>query len=214
MKNPPILWLLLVLAPALGHAQQFKLVPGETDADGTPLTGAKVCLNGPLYTCYPMSSLTRGDMTYQFGLDPHATAIATPGPGPWLLFDATFSGGGSGTLTKFEIIRSEGTYLVGVLSGVALTNVSDFKIWHEPSISPYPLVVSADFVWGKGETHFARHFYVVEVRRYDPVEREYMRVLSYRTSRKYSGGDSTPIRVIAPERVHILRRLRALHFKS
>jgi hypothetical protein len=199
----------LVLAPAPLLAQQLKLVPGSIE-DGIPVTGAKVCLNGPLYTCYSMSSLTRGDVTYVFGLDPHARAISTPGPGPWLLFDATFSAGGKNILTKYEIIRSEDTYLVGVLHGVELTNLGDFKIWNEPAISPFPLVVSADVVPSKRERQSRPHFYTVEVRRYDPVEREYFRVLSYRTPRKYSRGHSSSTRVITPEHARILRRLQTL----
>jgi hypothetical protein len=205
------LFLPLIVACLLGSAYSqdplFTLVPGNLDPDGIPISDAKVCLTGAHPTCYHMPDLTRGDVTYVFGLDPHAEAMMAPGPVPWLLFDATYSALGSGSLTQYAILRSEGTYLVDVLSGVALTNVSDHAIWHEPKFSPFPLVVSADFVWGKNETHFGRHSHTVEVRRYDPDEHEYFRILTYRTSRKYAGGDSAPIRVLAPERAEILRRL-------
>jgi hypothetical protein len=211
-----LLLIAILVATIPTHAQQFKLLPGTTDSDGLPTSGAKFCLNGPLFTCYPMSSMTQGDVTFDFGLDPHATAIAKPGPGPWILFEATFSGGGSGTLTRYDIIRSEDTYLVSVLANVALTNQSDHAIWHEPRLSQYPLFVTADFLWDfhKKETHFAHHFYTIHVYRYDPNEREYFSVLTYKTRHKYRGLDDTDkINILHPERPEIVRRLYDLHLK-
>ena len=101
-----------------------------------------------------------------------------------------------------------------MLSDVALTNVSDHAVWNEPTISPYPIFVTADFVWNfaAGETHFSKHYFTVDVWQYDQKKKLYTRVTSYRTARRYDGGDSVgTVSVISPERAEILRHLAALN---
>jgi hypothetical protein len=109
---------------------------------------------------------------------------------------------------RLAILRPEDDRVfVNLLPYVALTNVSEHAIWTILPASPYPVLVNADFIWGKGEPHFAPHYHTVEAWRYDPATDHYRKVVSYRTSKKYEGSDSGPISVLGPERAEILRRL-------
>jgi hypothetical protein len=47
----------------------------------------------------------------------------------------------------------------------------------------------------------------VEAWRFDTATDRYRKVILYRTSKKYEGGDSGSISVLTPERKEILRRL-------
>ena len=151
---------------------------------------------------------------YQFGLEPKMKRLPLPNGDSWLLFSATFSGGGSGTLTRYAILRKDGSHLINLLPEVALTNNSDHAIWNEPELSKYPLFVTADFIWDfkTGETHFNKHLFNIEVWQFDLAKDHYVRAPSYTTKKKYYGldaGDS--IVVIAPERSEIVRRLRLVN---
>lgn len=152
---------------------------------------------------------------YQFGLSPGWQRLAVPNGGTWILFSATFSGGGSGTLTRYAILRSESLgaspRLINLLPGVALTNNSDHAIWNDRKLSPFPLFITADFIWDfeAGESHFSQHRFLVKVWRFDPSKGRYVLALSYKTVKKYVGLDaSDAVNVIAPERGEIVRRLR------
>jgi len=122
-----------------------------------------------------------------------------------------FSGGGSGTLMRLAVLRYEvdgaSGRIVNLLPFVAITNVGEEAIWTLPGVSKYPVLADADFVWGDGESHFGDHFYNVEVWTFEPSTELYAKVLSYRTSKKYPGGDDAEVKVLVPEREEILRRL-------
>ena len=217
MKTTPTCFLLLTMftVSALAQARKLTLSAGKTDADGFPLTGASFCLESPQTLCYQMPDLKNGDVTYQFGLEPHAEVLPQAKAGPWFLFSATFSGGGSGTLTRYTILCTEVSHIVNLLpDNVALTNASEHAIWTNIELSPYPILVTADFDWDfdAGETHFARHHYFVNAWRFDPKKNLYEKAFAYRTAKKYDSlDDADTINVIDPERPEILRRLAALN---
>ena len=79
---------------------------------------------------------------------------------------------------------------------------------------PVKGTASADFNWDidAGETHFSKHYFTIEVWRYDQKQDAYTKALSYRTTHQYDGGDSADaVRVIAPEHSEILHRLHTLN---
>jgi hypothetical protein len=205
-----VVMLVCLFSPAIAQAPETTLIPGKTDADDLPLSGAKFCPTSPSNTCFQMPSLRNGDVTYEFGLEPHVRALAVPGNTSWYLFDAMFSGGGSGTLTRYAILRKENAHVVNLLPVVALTNVSESAVWTQPQISPYPLFITADFIWNfdAGETHFGKHLFGIEAWRFDPSKDHYVRAIFYKTARKYDGDDaSDSVSVITHERPEIFRRL-------
>ena len=197
-----------------GPFPKFTLQQGRVDRDGLPLSGASLCVLPAARPCFAMPPHTEDDgskVTFDFGLDPRAERFPMTGGASVVFFSAEFSGGGSGTLDRLAMLRSnaDGT-LTNLLPYVAVTNVSDRALWRLPTISPYPVLVLADFIWNfeAGETHFSQHFFNVEVYRFDSATDRYLKALSYKTAKKYDGGDGGDrIRVLAPERPEILRRL-------
>jgi hypothetical protein len=198
-------------APSPEIFPRFSLIEGQLDQDGFPTSGAKLCLAGRQKGgCYQMPSHTSdgsGKLTYEFGLEPHASILPLTNGGSWAFFSATFSAGGSGTLTRLALLQYQhGGILLNLLPYVAVTNVSEHAVWTIPSASAYPVLVIANFVWRSDETHFAPHHSVVEAWRFDNATDRYKKAVSYQTSKKYEGGDYGPISVLGPERGEILRR--------
>ena len=191
---------------------QYTLTEGKLDADGLPISGAKLCVPGRQENCYQMPSETysNSDLKYEFGLGPHAERLLLPNGGSWVFFSAMFSGGGSGTLTRFAVLRyGSDAKMENLLPWVGATNVSEWAMWTVKDASAYPVLVHADFVWGDGESHFDFHFYKVEAWRFDAGADRYEKAFEYKTSRKYGGGDASPIRILGPERAEIIRHLKA-----
>ncbi|WP_188552229.1 hypothetical protein [Edaphobacter dinghuensis] len=192
----------------------FTVQKGQVDQDGFPISGAKLCISRRPGICYQMPSHTAmGNVTYEFGLDPHSERISAIEGNSWIFFSAMFSAGGSGTLTRFAMLRYEedngGASITNLLPYTGATDESEHAIWRISSVSKYPILVEADFIWGQGETHFdSPHFYTAETWTFDPKSDRYAKTLSYKTSKKYSGGDSTPIQVLESERRTILQRLQ------
>ena len=226
MKIAFVLGVALLFAKTLSSGQtihalssatfpSFTVAEGKLDENGFPTSGAKLCLAGEKSICYQMPSHTpqrSNQLTYEFGLEPHAKVLPLPSGGSWAFFSALFSGGGSGTLTRLAILRyqsGEGNseVLVNLLPYIGLTNVSEHAIWKIPSVSPYPVLVYADFIWSSGETHFTPHYYTIDAWQFDTSTDRYRKAVSYRTSKKYEGGDSGPVSALEPERAEILRRL-------
>ena len=226
MKITFVLSMALLMAQTISSGQtshalssatfpRFKVAEGKLDENGFPTSGARLCLASEKSICYQMPSHTpqgSTQVTYDFGLEPHAEILRLTDGGSWALFSAMFSAGGSGTLTRLAILRyqkGEGNsgVLINLLPYIGVTNVSEHDTWSIPSVSPYPVLVKADFIWGSGETHFAPHYYTIEAWRFDAATDHYEKAVSYRTSKRYEGGDSRPIAVLGPERGEIVRRL-------
>ena len=192
---------------------RFTTAEGPRDGEGFPTSGAKLCTLEHRDICYvlPSHALEGGHVVYDFGLDARTERLSLEQGGSWVFFSATFSAGGSGSLQRISILRfkpnDRGGTIVNLMPYVAVTNVSDRAIWFLAAASPYPLFVDADFLWGEGETHFGPHFYQVGVWRFDPSTAFYKQVLSFRTAKRYDGGDVGDVRVLRPERAEILRRL-------
>jgi len=192
----------------------FTLLPGATDSDGLPTSGAKLCLTKPAGLCFQMPSEKEGtsdSVVYEFGLRPLSEHLPLPGGGSLIFFSSQFSGGGSGTLDRLAILRFESNgKIVNLLPFVGVTNQSDRAVWQIPAASSFPVMVVADFYWMDGETHFSDHLYTVTAYRFNTVKDRYVEALSYRTSKKYPGLDKVDqVHVLSSERAEILRRLEA-----
>ena len=201
-------------AGAVREFPAYKLIEGAIDSDGFPTSGAKLCVVEAPAPCFQMPSnlgYSKSGVVYDYGLEPKAERLPMKGGGSLVLFSATFSGGGSGSLDSLALLRYEGARkFSNLLPFVGLSNQSDRATWSIAEISDYPILVTADFDWMNGETHFAKHFYEVSVYRFDPRLQRYVRVLKYRTSKKYASLDEADeVRVIQPERQEIMRRLKA-----
>jgi hypothetical protein len=203
----------VIRRPVVRDFPTYRLIEGTVDADGFPTSGAKICV-GVSSRCFQMpsnSGYSQGAVVYDYGLDPQARRLPLASGGSVVLFSATFSAGGSGSLDSLALLRykDDGT-IVDLLPFVGLTNQSEHATWLMGKLSNYPILLTADFDWMQGETHFARHYYDVSAYRFDPATDKYSRVFRYKTSRKYAGLDETDtVRVIGPERAEIVQRLDA-----
>lgn len=199
------------------HVLQFpayRLVEGALDSDGFPISGAKLCVVKPLPDCFQMpsnSGYSQGGVVYAYGLEPYAQLLRVGRNGSVVLFLATFSGGGSGSLTSLALLRYEAASgILNLLPFVGLSEQSDQATWEIPEISDYPILLTADYRWSKGETHFAGHYYNVTAYRMDAATDRYARMFRYGTSKKYASLDETDkVNVIEPERANIIRHLKA-----
>jgi hypothetical protein len=190
----------------------YKVRQGTVDADGLPTGAARLCLDRQPTRCYSLPK-GRSDMhsgvEYQFGLEPKTERISVQGGESLILFSATFSGGGSGSLDELALLRYEQDgALRNLLPVVQLTEQGDRAIWQLPSVSSMPVLMTADYVWGEGETHFAQHFFEIRAYLYEAASQIYAEKIRYRTDRRYPGLDEVEqVNVLVPERTEILRRL-------
>ena len=194
---------------------QYRILPGNADSDGcNPTTAARICLGATGEEhCYAPPNDKYGSTDkeqYIFGLEPKARAVGRFKGQELTLFAATFSGCGSGTLTRFSLLTVQGGDFVNLLPKVGLTNQSEFKIWNLPQYSVLPILVTADFIWDfdAGETHFAHHRYEISAYAFDPKTGRYQLKTSYQTRRKYAGlDDLDTIDVLDVERPTIRAKL-------
>lgn len=208
-----------VIASAIASnlaSAQFRVIPGKGNEDGCfPRSPARICLgDAGNDQCFAPASTK----LYIFGLDPQAVQIGKIEGAPLVLFSATFSGCGSGTLTDYSILTIKKNNWVSLAPTIRLTDQSEYKLWNLPSISPYPVFATADFIWdfnaleksgGSEETHFARHRYRISAYVFDPKRQRYVQRIGFDTKNKYKGLDEADeIRVLEAERAEVLSRLR------
>lgn len=172
--------------------------------DFFPKGPASVCIEGPPQRqCYtaPQASGNR----------PTATVIQLEKDVPALLFSAA-SGGVSGWEIHFALLRpGTGKNLLDLFpSTMSISNQSQHAFWNDSGISDAPIFVTADYVWGRDESHYEPHRYIISayVRRpssmidglYYYLEDRYMTVHSYDLD---ANAD-----ILASEKPDILARLR------
>ncbi len=186
---------------------------GRLDGEGLPLSGVELCLLPGRTQCFAMpSSPLPNSKTerYEFGLQPRSERLPIGAGGSWVFFSGMFSGGGSGMLERVAVLRytADGR-IENLMPEVTATDIADRAMWNVPDVSPYPVFVRADFIWGDGEDHFGQHVFGVDGWRFDPAVHQYRKVFSYRTQRRYARGGDDDDHVLKAEREEILRRLRA-----
>ena len=208
--------LLILGLTAIRGGAQYRVLPGNTDSDGFPMTPARLCLGATgTAHCYSPPNYMKDA---PFGLDPKAQTVAKLNGQELTLFTATFSDGGSGDLTNFALLTVKNGDLIDILPKVQLTNQSEYKLWKLPQFSPAPILVTADFVWDwkamtasnyREETHLARHRYAIKAFVFDPKTGQDLKRVDFTTIKKYPGPDEADeIHVLDPEKLTILAKLQ------
>src|ERR1700730_4407168 len=143
---------------------RFTIAKGQQKSgEEVPISGAKLCIIAREDICYQMPPEVSSDssgVTYEFGLEPRSERLPISGGGSWVFFSAMFSAGGSGTLERLAVLRYDGEKIDNLLPFVGVSNVSERAMWTIPN-AKYPVLVTADFIWGKGEVHFDTHYFTV-----------------------------------------------------
>ncbi|HXP11511.1 MAG TPA: hypothetical protein VN828_23600, partial [Acidobacteriaceae bacterium] len=116
------------------------------------------------------------------------------------------------------LLTVEGDDFANLLPKLQLTNQSEFDVWNLSEFSSLPILVTADFLWdpyhqlgshNELESHYGPHRYTIRVLLYDPATARYTEQIHFDTDRTYTGLNNVDaIKVLGPERKHILARLR------
>lgn len=194
------------------NGQRVTLTVGKLNQDGWPTGPAKLCL-APSGMCF-----TAPDDASPFGLSPHASVVQLGENRRALLFTAIAAAGGSGgqkLLALLEVRKGRledllGSVDTGPSAGVTISELGEYKIWLEPTVSKTALFVTADYVWGSGETHFSDHRYIIHT--YDlgttpgSDAQTYFLRDEYMTEQKYPS--ESGVDLLEHEKPEVLARLR------
>ncbi|MEW6741103.1 MAG: hypothetical protein AB1325_14535, partial [Nitrospirota bacterium] len=112
-------------------------------------------------------------------------------PKQGVLFIAKFSGGGSGTLSLITIwsYNMEGKIFINLLPTIVITEQGEYKMLSTMRGGLEGVLVTADYIWGEGETHFSPHRYKISVYQYDEEKKIFKPVGEYVTKTKYKSLD-------------------------
>jgi len=133
-----------------------------------------------------------------------AEPIELPSGGRLVLVSALSMGGSDGTIS-LALLEERNRQPVNLLPHVEISSSNDgeWDHWQIGDLSPMPVIVTADPVWGDGETRSSTHQYRIEAYTYEDKSSTYIQRFQYQSSRKYSGGRD----VITLEKPTILTRL-------
>jgi hypothetical protein len=119
-------------------------------------------------------------------------------PQQGVLFVAMCSYGGSGASFLFTLwtFEEEVKEFVNILPEVTISNLGEYKFLEGVADALDGILVTADFVYEKGESHFSPHRYRINIYQYDQADKAFKLIGEYVTKTKYG---SDEINVISPE---------------
>jgi hypothetical protein len=171
----------------------YRIYPGVLDEDNQPVSGARLCTTDAKSLCFSLPHSGTGsdkDSWLYYGLRAKSQRIKLNGGGSVVLFNAN-SGGGSGSSDRYVLLRSEPNQsFKNLLPEITVTNQADVAAWDMPSVSPMPVFLTADYLWGAMEAHYSSHFFEVRMYVYDQVSDRYKLRHKYQTAHKYPGIDN------------------------
>jgi hypothetical protein len=202
-----------VRAGAVREFPAYKVYPGVLDEGGFPISAARLCTIEAKARCFALVDLDPADKDDPpvFGLRPSAQRIKLSAGGSLVLFHA-YTRGGSGSTEMYVLLHSDPDgRLRNTSPKVFVSNLGDVAMWDLPTVSPVPVLVTADFIWGDGEAHYGDHFFEVRMYVYDAASDRYKLRHTYRTAHKYPGIDNweSQPEVLEGERSRIIEVLGA-----
>jgi hypothetical protein len=181
------------LSTAVREFPQYKVYPGVLDEDNSPVSGARLCATERKSHCFTLAHSGAGsdaDSWLYYGLRAKSQRIKLDAGGSVVLFNAN-CGGGSGSDDRYVLLRSEpdGRFK-NLLPEIIVTNQADVAMWDLSTVSPMPVFVTADSLWGAMEGHYSQHFFEVRMYVYDAVADRYKLRHKYQTAHKYPSIDN------------------------
>lgn len=171
----------------------YKIYPGILDQDNQPVSGARLCLTEAESHCFTLAHSGNGsdkDNWLYHGLRVKSQRLKLNSGGSLVLFNAN-SGGGSGSSDRYVLLRFESNrQFKNLLPEIVVTNQADVAAWDLPAVSPMPVLLTADYLWGAMEGHYSPHFFAVKIYVYDPQTDRYKLRHKYTTAHKYPGIDN------------------------
>ncbi len=184
------------------------LVEPRKDVNGFAEEPAAVCLDvtKPYGRCWR----PRND-AYPCALDSELSIISIGRAPQALFFKAWGTAGGSGSIVCLGLLQpTPDGHVRDLLPEISLSEISGHAFWNERTISPSPILVTANFVWGYEEGHFSDHRFIVSAyllkEGLDPEFFTYELDDRYMTLLKYASDDSAS--VLSSEKAEILSRLK------
>lgn len=112
-------------------------------------------------------------------------------PQEGVLFVPMFMGGGSGTLSMVTlwVFSEQKKQFVNMLPLITITNQAEYKILQDKGPALDGTLVTADFEWEEGESHFEPHKYRITIYRHNEHNKVFEPVGDYVTKKKYPGLD-------------------------
>jgi hypothetical protein len=117
-----------------------------------------------------------------------------------LLFIAEHSGGGSGSLKliTFWLPDIENGSMERLLPLIAITEQGEYRLLKGKK--GQSVLVTADYIWGDGETHFSPHKFKIKIYHFSQAQKAFVLRNEYTTGRTYKSlDDADEIDVITPE---------------
>jgi hypothetical protein len=175
----------------------------ELEDERFPKGPASVCLEGPprrqCYTAPP-----------GFGF-PTAEVVELEGAKSVLFFWVA-TGGVSGWKVHFALLEAaDGKDLKNLFPDqLSVSNHEQHAFWTAPEISDTPIFVTADLIWGPGETHWEPHRYTISayVRRTSDEAAYYSLDDQYMSAGKYQPHPEPDTDILDSEKREILARLK------
>lgn len=179
--------------------------PALDDTGFFPKGPASICLQGPPQRqCYTAPK--------DFGDSPTVNVVEFKKGVLALLFSAA-SGGVSSRLIHLALLRPGTGKDLEDLLATAVTSVSNqnqYEFWDDVTISDAQIFVTADYVWGPDEGHYAEHRYILSSYvlkpRLNSEDGSYYLDDRYMTARKYDL--ESGVGILASEKQEILARLK------
>jgi len=176
----------------------------ELEDEFFPKGPASICVEGPPQRqCYTAPR--------DFGRGPTVTVVQVEKDLPALFFSAA-SGGVSGFGIHFALLRPGiGKDMENLFSSdTSVSNQNEHAFWFDSAISDAAIFLTADYVWGPGESHYSEHRYIISAYVWRPnaiVEDALSYHLEdrYMTVRKYDLDANKDI--LTSEKQEILARL-------
>lgn len=202
-----------VLPKFMGHV--VTIVEPELDADGFPKGSdprATVCIEfAPQRQCYTSP---------QYYANNPMVSVVQVRKDISALFLSVESYGVSGWQIRFALLLpGSGKELQNIfLSDTTVPNQSQYAFWTDPTISDAQIFVTAGFVWGPDEGHYAKHRYIISAYVVRPrtvvndtdyshyLEDRYMTILKYDLDANAN--------ILSSEKQEILTRLRRIKSAS
>ena len=220
MKTPALLAPVFLLAASTGVLLAQPPLPGlvfkgqRVTVTAAPATPDGVMPAGPAQVCLAPSGMcfTAPDNGTPFGFSPDATPVQLGANQQGLLFTAIASSSGSGSEKLIAVLEVRNGRLDNLAPGVKVSEQGEYKMWQEPSISKTALLVTADYVWGRAETHFSAHRFRISTYVLEPIVASDVQFYSLRdefiTSKRYPSLDEVvTVAVLGHEKVEVLARL-------
>lgn len=159
--------------------------PIEMTSDWDKVVRSRVCIRGaPATSCYIAEKASPGDLR-PYG--DHTTAeIVDLGEGHTaILFQATLNGASYKEHLISLLALDAGGRLASILPPFTTSEASEFRVWRDRAVSPYPIVSRAYAVMTARETRWDDHRFRIITYEFCPAKKQFLQVAEIRTKRTY-----------------------------